>query len=580
MTRDSNSVAEQNRLLSQLLSLSSASPIPACSRDALIEVSDKVPAGRGLVFTDQIKPEQVLLTLPFDSLINVKTYKTFFHPDTLPTRVRVASNDNRNGVNRSDHRLSSAQLLSLLLTRARVELDSGRKRMDYNKTSKHEALQLFVQTLPQRFDTVPLTWSMLARSKSKSWKQSFFKTLLHALPPHSRDLHMKVRQRFETDWNSISTLRASEGDLLAEPALLLSDPDLARSTIDSIDVDTFLWAWLCVNSRCLFLPLGLADHADNFTLAPLLDMANHTSDPALECKVIHAPDGGFRLLAPSREVAQKPRSDDNGHVAKAGDECFITYGPHSNESLLSEYGFVLPAQLTFAEDVGNDAAISEVNSCWRGSRYVDVLMDQHVDRLFRTQGADGETKIELLQNRGYWGEFTIHPYPEPAHPSHRLIPALRLAALELHPPSSTMQHSKVARTKTQPGVKAGKKAQFKPHNAYGVGIQSSDLDKWEATLTGYRENVSEENDRKARQILADLCIDRGKDTAAALRHLEAAQSILAEHRNELDLATDGIGCEPDPEACKLGMAFVQQLLDEEQSVLDLVRRAAEDQVEW
>ncbi|GAC94524.1 potential protein lysine methyltransferase [Pseudozyma hubeiensis SY62] len=580
MTRDSSSVVEQNRLLSQLLSLSSGSSTLPRSTEALVEVSDRVPAGRGLVFTAQIQPEQVLLTLPLHSLINVKTYKTFFHPDTLPTRVRVASTDNGNSVDRSDHRLSSAQLLSLLLTRARVELNSGRKRTKSDQTSKHEALQLFVQTLPQRFGTVPLTWSMLARSKSKSWKQSFFETLLQALPPHSRDLNKKVRQRFETDWDRISTLRASERDLLAEPALLLSDPDLAGSTIDLIDVDTFLWAWLCVNSRCLFLPLGLADHADNFTLAPLLDMANHTSDPALECKVVHAPDGGFRLLAPSKEVAQKVRSGDDCHVAKAGDECFITYGPHSNETLLSEYGFVLPAQLTFAEDVGTEAATSELNVCWRGSRYVDVLMDQHVERLLRAQGADGETKIELLQNRGYWGEFTIHPYPEPAHPSHRLIPALRLAAVDLQPPFSAAQQSKVARTKTKPGVKAGKKATFTPHDAYGGGDESSDFNKWEATLTGFREYVSEDNERKARQILMDLCNDRAKDNAAALRHLEAAQSMLAEHNDDLDLATEGIGCEPDFEACKLSMAFVQQLLDEEQSVLELVRQAAEDQVEW
>ncbi|TKY86198.1 hypothetical protein EX895_005023 [Sporisorium graminicola] len=565
MARDSSSVVEQNRLLTQLLSLSLANS-KLSKEDLLVQVSDQVPAGRGLVFTRRIESEQAVLTLPFDTLINIKSYKSFLHPDTLPSAVDIAGSDHKS---KSKRRLSSAQLLSLLLARAQLELALGRTRTSAETTSKHEALQLFIRTLPERFDTVPLTWFLLARrlahdeelEAAATWKQRFFQSLLQALPPHSQHLERKVRQRFERDWLCLCTLRDSNCDLLAEPVLLASNPDLARALVRAIDVDTFLWAWLCVNTRCVFLPLCLADHADNFTLAPMLDMANHTSDPSFECKVRYAADGGLEMYAPSG-------SDAETCVAVPGDECFITYGPHSNENLLSEYGFVLPAQLEFGRDQAADDELT-----WRGSRYVDVLMDEQVESLFKAQGADGEAKIELLQNRGYWGEFTAHPYPEPAHPSHRLIPALRLAALDLGSSSPSKTASKIAKVKAQPGVKAGKKVPFRAQD----GI--SDLEKWEETLAGYRDTVSPENEQQARDILIDLCTARRKETDTARRHLAAAQGILESHRSDAQ-TSNGIRSEPDYDGCKLSLAFVQQLIEEEEAVLRLVSQAARDQAEW
>ncbi len=69
---------------------------------------------------------------------------------------------------------------------------------------------------------------------------------------------------------------------------------------------------------------------------------------------------------------------------------------------------MLPAQLSFTQDA--DFPADEGGRRWRGNRYVDVLMDQEVEELLVSQGKAGEGKIELLQNRGYWGEYTVHPY--------------------------------------------------------------------------------------------------------------------------------------------------------------------------
>ncbi len=124
----------------------------------------------------------------------------------------------------------------------------------------------------------------------------------------------------------------------------------------------------------------------------------------------------------------------------------------------------------------------------------------------------------------------------------------------------------MAKVKAQPGVKAGKKAayQTKP-----ITDGPSDLDKWEETLTGYRDNVSEENEQQAHAILADLCAARRKDTDEARRHLDEARAILERCSDD-----------EDRKGCELSFAFVKQLLDEEEAVLDLVAQAARDQVEW
>ncbi|EST04779.1 hypothetical protein PSEUBRA_006076 [Kalmanozyma brasiliensis GHG001] len=552
MAKDSHSVLKQNALLTQLLNLS---PSQASTPTPLVHISDQVPAGRGLVFICPVEAQQVLLTLPADTLINVKSFKSFFRPELLPLQASVT----RGGEGRSDEgRLSSALLLTLLLARAHVETELGRGRS--KATTKDDVLRLFVQTLPGTFDSVPLTWSLVAsrlkeeREGKTSWKGDFFASLLQALPPHSRNLQQKVRHRFESDWSTFLSLRDSNCDVLTEPSLLTSDPALARDIIHAIEKPLFLWAWHCVNSRCVFLPLGLARHGDNFTLAPMLDMANHTSDPARECKVGYLPDGGLQMYAPDVPQGRSPS------VTKEGDECFITYGAHSNESLLSEYGFVLPRDLSPDQQ-------------WQGSRYVDVLVDPEVEDLLNRQGEEGEEKIELLQNRGYWGEFTLHPYPEP-HPSHRLVPALRLAALNLRATPAEGSAPKVAKTKANAGVKAGRKV----HPVDGRG-GASDLDKWEETLTGYRDTVSEENERKAHELLIQLCESRRKKNGGARRHLAEARVTLESHTDEAD-AGIRTRLEPDLDGCKLSLAFVEQLLDEEDAVLRLVGQSAQDGVEW
>lgn len=157
-------------------------------------------------------------------------------------------------------------------------------------------------------------------------------------------------------------------------------------TAPTISQQDFLWGWMCTNSRCVYMDLGYAQHPDNFTLAPLLDMANHTAVPWLECKVRYDVRGGLELLAPSQ-----PRPERAGRQGwRKGDEVCITYGAHANTTLLAEYGFVLPA------DLHPDDAY------YTGNRYNDVLLDEAIITLLDTQGDVGQWKRELLESEGYW----------------------------------------------------------------------------------------------------------------------------------------------------------------------------------
>ena len=41
----------------------------------------------------------------------------------------------------------------------------------------------------------------------------------------------------------------------------------------SLTLENFVWAWLCVNSRCIWHDLALPLREDNITLAPVIDVS-------------------------------------------------------------------------------------------------------------------------------------------------------------------------------------------------------------------------------------------------------------------------------------------------------------------
>lgn len=89
----------------------------------------------------------------------------------------------------------------------------------------------------------------------------------------------------------------------------------------------YSYAWLLVNSRTFYFETtrtAAYPWADRLAQLPVADLFNHAAEPG--CKVSFSAKG-YEVVA----------IDDYG----AGQEVNISYGDHSNDYLLSEYGFIL-----------------------------------------------------------------------------------------------------------------------------------------------------------------------------------------------------------------------------------------------
>lgn len=311
-------------------------------------------AGRGLVLTTDVEPGEVILEVPSSVLL---------HPGALAKQGRLtcAPRKTYSTGKSSKSTLSTHQIVAYALAQWRC---TGRPNCP---------LSPFLYSLPTEFPTAPLTWQVGSNPEEKR--------LIEALSPTAQLRADKVFKGFERDWNRLIDLETKSPDVLEEiwACMRTSTP---RKPLVRADL---LWAWLCTNSRCVYMDLHYERHEDNFTLAPLLDMANHTPIPWLECKVRYDARGGLELLAPNH-----PRPEDAGRAGwRKGDEVCITYGAHANTTLLAEYGFVLPRILHSS------------NCHWTGNRYCDVLLDAPVGELFG-EDENGSWKRELLEKEGYW----------------------------------------------------------------------------------------------------------------------------------------------------------------------------------
>jgi hypothetical protein len=141
----------------------------------------------------------------------------------------------------------------------------------------------------------------------------YAKELQDFLPPAATILLTNQRTKLEKDWNDL------------------------RTYIPSVSKDLFTYTWLIVNTRTFYwdypdlsgahprLPKkrGQLTADDCYAMCPFMDYFNHS------------------------DVGCDPQSDSKGYSVsadrdyKAGEEVFVSYGPHTNDFLLVEYGFIL-----------------------------------------------------------------------------------------------------------------------------------------------------------------------------------------------------------------------------------------------
>lgn len=126
--------------------------------------------------------------------------------------------------------------------------------------------------------------------------------LQELLPGGARELLKKQQTKFQNQWETVAA----------------AFPYLSR--------EDYLYYWLIVNTRTFYSESpGLEKHSwdDRLALLPVADLFNHGENG---CQVSFGEDG-YTITA-DRAYAE-------------GSEVFLSYGRHSNDWLLVEYGFIL-----------------------------------------------------------------------------------------------------------------------------------------------------------------------------------------------------------------------------------------------
>ncbi|TIB37260.1 hypothetical protein E3P84_00427 [Wallemia ichthyophaga] len=294
--------------------------------------------GYSLLTSTHVHPAEVFLFIPKQCLLNVES-------ESIRQRYPRS--------------LTSFQILSSHLTRLRMgDLECTRLESPY------------LDTLPADFSFHPLCWPQ---------------EKLDRLPIHVRKLVEHVSHRFESDFAAFrSHFEASK--------LLIQ-----KHTQPIAEV--FKWAWLVVNTRCLYYPIQDVEKDSQLSLCPYLDLLNHSSPSpnttnlfnALPKPEIPLREGGYELV------------NNSTHTIPPDTEICFMYGPHSDDFLLAEYGFVLG---------------------WEKNAFTEVNISDLVKQLIKE-----DWKRDQLQENDLWDDYTLHLYPAPAWPSQRTLMALRMACL-------------------------------------------------------------------------------------------------------------------------------------------------------
>lgn len=269
-----------------------------------------------------------------------------------------------------------------------------------NKYSKWQAVVPTVEDIKQ---SMPLTWPASLQS---------------LLPAGASQLLDKQRAKFDKDWNTVSAAFPIEGKAKAK-----AGPVRKECTRDE-----YLYAWLLVNTRTFYFVTPKTEKLpkeDHMALQPVADLFNHTDRDGCHVTFDHADSFAFRTT----------------RAYEKGDEVHISYGSHSNDFLLVEYGFVL------AQNHWDEVRLDE-----------DVIMP-----------ALSRRQREELEDVGFLGNYVL----DNDTLCHRTQVALRQMAVTSRYGGLTMDEWR----KFVSGLDDGEKSQAKV-DAQAVRL----LEKYEATI--------------------------------------------------------------------------------------------------
>ncbi|NWH71328.1 SETD4 protein, partial [Piaya cayana] len=169
-------------------------------------------------------------------------------------------------------------------------------------------------------------------------------------------------------------------------------PLFAENTETIFNYSALEWAWCTVNTRTIYMKHSQREcfslEPDIYALAPYLDLLNHSPNVQVM--------GAFNEQTRSYEIRTNSQ-------CKKYEEVFICYGPHDNQRLLLEYGFV---------------AMNNPHS----SVYVSSAT---LLKYFPPLDKQRNAKISILKDHDFLGNLTFGW----DGPSWRLLTALKLLSL-------------------------------------------------------------------------------------------------------------------------------------------------------
>ncbi|KAM6100698.1 SET domain-containing protein 4 isoform 2-T3 [Theristicus caerulescens] len=172
-------------------------------------------------------------------------------------------------------------------------------------------------------------------------------------------------------------------------------PLFAENTGTIFNYSALEWAWCTINTRTIYMKHSQREcfslEPDVYALAPYLDLLNHR--PTVQVKA------AFNEQTRSYEIWTNSQ-------CKKYEEVFICYGPHDNQRLLLEYGFVA---------IDNPHSSVYVSS--------DTLL-----RYFPPLDKQRNAKLSILKDHGFLENLTFGW----DGPSWRLLTALKLLSLGAH----------------------------------------------------------------------------------------------------------------------------------------------------
>ncbi|CCG21991.1 Rkm2 protein [Candida orthopsilosis Co 90-125] len=296
-----------------------------------LAVQDVEGSGRGVYAKESIKPHSLIINIPHAFLLNFVTVLNHiakYNGMKLEHQSRVPLDTIHDSYTKIYQKLSKDELLKL----SSFQLLSMYITIERKRDTSY--WKPFIDMLPtiSDFSLMPINYDA---------------DTLDLLPKSTKSLHTKVLHRFNHDYQVIL-------DLLGPKT---------EDVLSAIPKEDFLLSWLSINSRCLYMKLPTSSSAqDNFTMAPYIDFINHSPNDHCNLKI----DGkGFQVFTTSSYSADE--------------QLYFSYGPHSNDFLLTEYGFIVP------ENKWDDIDISE-----------DILS------LLKSN------QKEFLKSHDYFGNYTVN----------------------------------------------------------------------------------------------------------------------------------------------------------------------------